>query len=139
VPTTGRWYNPFVKEAEMEGTTQVLEEKKATPGGAARLIRKVKRETRRKFSAEEKIRIILEGYRKEIAITDLCRREGISTAVYYSWLKQFMEGGKARLKGATLRGATRDEVVHLKQENNQLKQLVGEQTLELSLLKKNLL
>jgi transposase len=75
-------------------TTQVLEEQKATPGGAARLIRKVKRETKRRFSAEEKIRIILEGYRKEIPKTDLCRREQISTAVYYSWLKQFMEEAK---------------------------------------------
>ena len=123
----------------MEGTTQVLEEKRATPGGAARLIRKVKRETKRRFTFEEKIRIVLEGFRKELLITDLCRREQISTAIYYSWLKQFMEGGKARLKGATLRSATRDEVVHLKQQASQLKELVGEQALELSLLKKSLL
>jgi transposase len=123
----------------MAGTTQVLEEKKATPGSGARLIRKVKRETRRRFSAEDKIRIILEGLLKEIPITDLCRREGISTAIYYSWTKQFMEGGKDRIKGATLRGATPNEVVHLRQENSQLKQLVGEQALELSLLKKSLL
>ena len=123
----------------MMDTTKVLEEQKATPGGAARLIRKVKRETKRTFSAEEKIRIILEGYRKEIPVTDLCRREQISTAVYYSWLKQFMEGGKARIKGATLRSATKDEVVRLRQENSQLKELVGEQALELSLLKKSLL
>lgn len=123
----------------MNGTTQVLEEQKATPGGAARLIRKVKRETRRRFTAEEKIRVVLEGFRKEIQVTDLCRREQVSTAVYYSWLKQFMEGGKARLKGATLRGATHDEVIRLKQQTSQLKELVGEQVLELSLLKKSLL
>jgi transposase len=123
----------------MTDTTQVLEEQKATPGGAARIIRKVSRETKRRFSAEEKIRIILEGLRKEIPVTDLCRRERISTAVYYSWTKQFMEGGKARIKGATLRGATPDEVVQLKQETSQLKQLVGELALELSLLKKSLL
>lgn len=127
------------EEAKMEGTAQVLEEKKAIPGGAARLIRKVKRETKRRFTFEEKIRIVLEGFRKELPVTDLCRREQISTAIYYSWLKQFMEGGKARLKGATLRSATRDEVVHLKQQTSQLKELVGEQALELSLLKKSLL
>jgi transposase len=123
----------------MTDTTQVLEEQKAAPGSSARLIRKIKRETKRRFSAEEKIRIILEGYRKEIPVTDLCRREAISTAVYYSWLKQFMEGGKARIKGATLRSATQDEVVRLKQQLSQLKELVGEQALELSLLKKSLL
>lgn len=123
----------------MTDTTQVLEEQTATPGSSARLIRKIKRETKRKFSAEEKIRIILEGYRKEIPVTDLCRREQISTAVYYSWLKQFMEGGKARIKGATLRSATQDEVVRLKQQVGQLKELVGEQALELNLLKKSLL
>jgi transposase len=123
----------------MEGTTQVLKEKKATPGGVARLIRKVKRETKRRFTFEEKIKIILEGFRKELPITDLCRREGISTAVYYSWTKQFMEGGKARLKGDSLRDATRDEVIRLKLQVSQLKELVGEQALELSLLKKSLL
>jgi transposase len=123
----------------MEGTTQVLEEKKATPGGAARLIRKVKRETRRRFTFEEKIKIVLEGFRKELPVSDLCRREQISPAVYYSWLKQFMEGGKARLKGDALRDATHDEVMRLKQQVNQLKELVGEQALELNLLKKSLL
>ncbi len=65
MPATERWYKLVVKEAEMEGTTQVLEEKRATPGGAARLIRKVKRETKRRFTFEEKIRIVLEAFRKE--------------------------------------------------------------------------
>lgn len=123
----------------MHSTTQAVVESKATPGGAARLIRKAKRATRRRYGAEDKIKIVLEGFRKEIPVSDLCRREGISTAIYYSWLKQFMEGGKARLRGNVLRGATRQEVEELKQENRQLKELVGEQTLELSVFKKRLM
>ena len=124
----------------MESTTQVhgATEEKPAPGGAAKLIRRVKRATRRTFSAEEKIRIVLEAFRKEISVVQLCRREKISPAVYYAWLKQFMEGGKDRLRGDTLRSATRDEVALLKEENGQLKELVGEQALELSLLKKRL-
>ena len=124
----------------MESTTQTQTtvEPKPTPGGAARLIRKVKKQTRRRFSAEDKIKIVLEGYRKEMPITELCRREKIAPAVYYTWLKQFMEGGKDRLRGDTLRSATSDEVVALKRQNQELKELVGEQALELSLLKKRL-
>ena len=123
----------------MHSTTQAVVEGKGTPGGAARLIRKAKRATRRRYSAEDKIRIVLKGFRKEIPVSDLCRREGISTAIYYSWLKQFMEGGKARLRGNALRGATRDEVEELKQENRQLKELAGEQALELLIFKKRLM
>lgn len=115
----------------MDSTTQ------GEAGGAAKLIRGVKQETRCKFSAEDKIRIVLEGFRKEQPITDLCRRERISSAVYYSWLKQFMEGGKSRLWGDTLRDATHDEVSALREENLRLKELCGEQVLELSLLKKS--
>jgi transposase-like protein len=124
----------------MESTTQpqTATEERPTPGGAAKLIRKVKKATRRRFSAEDKIRIVLEAFRKEIPLSELCRREKISPAVYYSWLKQFMEGGKDRLRGDTLRSATRDEVEQFKEENAQLKELVGEQALELSLLKKRL-
>ena len=124
----------------MESTTQpqTTTEPRPTPGGAAKLIRKVKKATRRRFSAEDKIRIVLEAFRKEIPLSELCRREKISPAVYYSWLKQFMEGGKDRLRGDTLRSATRDEVGQFKEENIQLKELVGEQALELSLLKKRL-
>jgi len=117
----------------MDSTTQ------GEAGGAVRLIRKVKKETRRKFSAEDKIRIVLEGFRKEQPVTDLCRREKISSAVYYTWLKHFMEGGKSRLRGDTLRDATHDEVSGLREENQRLKELCGEQVLELSLLKKRLL
>ena len=78
----------------MESTTQVhrATEEKPAPGGAAQLIRRVKRATRRKFSAEDKIRIVLEAFRKEIPVVQLCHREKISPAVYYAWLKQFMEG-----------------------------------------------
>jgi transposase-like protein len=124
----------------MESTTQsqTATESRPAPGGAAKLIRKVKQATRRRFSAEDKIRIVLEAFRKEIPLSELCRREKISPAVYYSWLKQFMEGGKDRLRGDTLRSATRDEVAQFKEENTQLKELVGEQALEISLLKKRL-
>ena len=124
----------------MEITTQTsgIEGVPATPGSTARLIREVRAQTRRRFSAEDKIRIVLEGFRKEMPVSDLCRREGISSALYYSWLKDFMEGGKARLKGDTLRDATQGEVKELRRENNRLKELVGEQALEIQLLKKSL-
>ena len=124
----------------METTTQALgvEEIPATPGSAARLIREVRAQTRRRFSAEDKIRSVLEGFRKEIPVSDLCRRVGISSAMYYSWLKDFMEAGKARLKGDTLRDATQSEVKELRRENARLKELVGEEALEIQLLKKSL-
>ncbi|MEI6863290.1 MAG: transposase [Candidatus Omnitrophota bacterium] len=85
----------------MKESTLVLEkdEVTATPGSAAKLIREVKYKTRKRVSSEDKIRIVLKGFRKEFPISDLCRRENISTAIYYSWLKDFMEAGKARLKG----------------------------------------
>jgi transposase len=79
---------------------------------------------------------VLEGYRKELPITDICCREGISASIYYNWLKQFMEAGKERLKGDTLRGVTLDEVKQLCQENNQLKASIGQQSLELAQFKK---
>lgn len=123
----------------MDEVTQVGTEERAAPGSTAQLIRRVRKATERKFSAEEKIRIVLEGFRKELPVSELCRREGISASIYYSWLKQFMEAGKGRLKGDTLRDATSDEVKQLRQENRQLKELLGQQALELSLFKKNLL
>ena len=101
-----------------------------------RFIRKVKRRTRRKFTAEEKIRIVLEGIRHEVPIRELCRREAIQPNVYYSWLKHFMESGKERLKHDMARDATRAEVEELKRENSRLKQLVAELSLEVYLLKK---
>lgn len=124
----------------MEESTLVLEKEEiqATPGSAARLIREVKRATRKKFFAEDKIRIVLEGFRKEIPVSDLCRRENISSAIYYSWLKDFMEAGKTCLKGNSLRNATKGEVRGLREENSRLKELLGEQALEMQLLKKSL-
>jgi len=121
-------------------TTQVLEKevKGATPGSGARLIREVKRNTRRRFSSEDKIRIVVEGFRKEIPTSDLCRRENISTAIYYSWLKDFMEAGKVRLKGDALRNATKSEVKSLRKEADRLKQVIGEQALSIHILKKSL-
>ena len=121
----------------MELSTQASEEK-ITLGSAERLIRTVRRKIRRRFSAEDKIKIVLEGFRKEIPVMDLCRREGISTALYYSWLKDFMEAGKARLKGDTLRNATVFEIKDLRTENARLKKLVREQALHIQLLKKSL-
>jgi len=124
----------------MEESTLVLERQdvQVAPGGAARLIREVRQRTRKRFSSEDKIRIVLEGFRKELPTSDLCRRENISTAIYYSWLKDFMEAGKSRLKGDCLRNATKGEVRHLKEENSRLKELLGEQALENQLLKKSL-
>ena len=105
---------------------------------ARALIRKTKQVTRRQFSPEEKVRIVIEGIRGEISIRALCRREGISTNVYYKWLKAFMEAGKARLKGDTLRQANRTEVTELKQENERLKELVAKLSVENLVLKKSL-
>jgi len=124
----------------MEDATLVLEKEEvsATLGSAAKLIREVKRATRKHFYAEDKIRVVLEGFRKEIPVSDLCRKENISTAIYYSWLKDFMEAGKACLKGNSLRNATKGEVKQLREENSRLKELLGEQALELQLVKKSL-
>ena len=125
----------------MDNTTPVLEreEIEATPGSGARLIRKVRKYTKRRYTAEDKIRIVLEGFRKEIPISELYRRENISSNVYYNWLKDFMEAGKARLKGDTLRSATANEIRQLREENVRLKELVADQALQLQVLKKSLL
>ena len=96
----------------MENSTLLIEKEEvtATPGSAAKLIREVKRKTRKRFSSEEKIRIVLEGFRKELPVSDLCRKESISTALYCYWLKDFMEAGKSRLKKDSLRDASKGEV-----------------------------
>ena len=99
-------------------------------------IRDIKRITRRKFTAEEKIRIVLEGFRRDTPIRDLCRREGIRPGTYYAWLKDFMEAGKDRLQRDTARDATRVEVNGLKRDNTRLKQLVAELSLQVHVLKK---
>ena len=100
-------------------------------------IKRVRRITRRKFTPEEKIRIVLEGFRHEVPIRDLCRREGIRPNVYYAWLRDFMEAGKERLTRDTIRDATRAEVDSVKRENERLKQLVADLSLEVHLLKKS--
>ena len=99
-------------------------------------IRDIKRITRRKLTAEEKIRIVLEGFRRDTPIRDLCRREGICPSTYYAWLKDFMEAGKDRLQRDTARDATRVEVNGLKRDNTRLKQLVAELSLQVHVLKK---
>ena len=100
------------------------------------LIRDIKRITRRKFTAEEKIRIVLEGFRRDTPIRDLCRREGIRPGTYYAWLKDFMEAGKERLQRDTVRDTTRAEIQGIKRENARLKQLVAELSLQVHVLKK---
>jgi len=123
----------------MEESTLVLEkEEVAAPGSAARLIREVHRSTRRKFTSEDKIRIVLEGFRKEISVSELCRRESIPSTIYYRWMKDFMEAGKSRLKRDALRDATGSEVKELREENDRLKQLAGEQALQIQIFKKSL-
>ena len=111
----------------------------AKEGSAEDTIRTIKRKTRRKYSAEEKIRIVLEGLRGEDSIAALCRREGIAQSLYYKWSKEFLEAGKARLVGDTRRQANSQEVGDLRQENEQLKQLVAELALKNRVLKKSLL
>ncbi len=105
---------------------------------ARALIRRTKQASRRRFPAEEKIRILLEGIRAEVSVAELCRQEGIHPTVYYTWLKDFMEAGKARMRGDTLRDATTVEVRDLRQENERLKQLVAELSLVNLTLKKSL-
>jgi len=102
-------------------------------------IRRAKKVTRRRFSAEDKIRIVMEGVRGEEPVSVLCRREGINSNVYYRWLKDFMEAGKQRLKGDTLREAGKEEVQALKAENQRLKELVADYALEVVALKKSLM
>ena len=101
-----------------------------------KIVREIKRITRRKFTAEEKIRIVLEGLRGEETIAELCRREGISANLYYNWSKEFLEAGKRRLMGNTKRQADSTEVNHLRQENRQLKYLVADLSLDNVMLKK---
>ena len=103
--------------------------------GTRNLIRDIKRITRRRFTSEEKIRIVLEGFRRDTPIRDLCRREGIRPATYYAWLKDFMEAGKERLERDTTRDATKTEVAQLKRECARLKQLVAELSLQVHVLK----
>jgi len=102
-------------------------------------VRDIRRRTRKKYSAEEKIRIVIEGLRGEDSVAELCRREGINPNVYYRWSKDFMEAGKKRLSGDTVREATSDEVKDLRAETSALKETLGEVVMENRLLKKSVL
>ena len=105
--------------------------------GPEAIVREIKRKTRRKFTSEEKIRIVLEGLRGEDSIATICRREGINPNLYYRWSKGFLEGGKKRLSGDTQREATTDEVILLRRENDDLKKLLAETFLKYEQFKKN--
>src|ERR671926_1217759 len=105
---------------------------------AERVVRDIRRATRKQHSAEDKIRVVLEGLRGEESIAALCRREGIAESLYYSWSKELLEAGKRRLAGDTARAATTDDVKTLRQEARGLKEVVAEQALELRLLKKSM-
>ncbi len=105
---------------------------------AEKVVKDIRRKTRRQHSAEEKIRVVLEGLRGEDSIAELCRREGIATSLYYSWSKEFLEAGKKRLAGDTARQATSVEVKDLKAESAALKEVVADLTLENRLLKKSM-
>jgi transposase len=112
------------------GTTQSHGEK---------VVKDIRRATRKQYSAEEKIRIVLDGLKGEDSIAELCRREGIAQSLYYSWSKEFLEAGKKRLAGDTARAATSTEVKDLRREARDLKEVVAEQALELRLLKKSMI
>ncbi|CAO1651589.1 Transposase [Parasphingorhabdus sp. NYA22] len=112
---------------------------KNSKASAERVVKDIRRATRKQYGAEEKIRIVLEGLRGDDSIAELCRREGIAQGVYYKWSKDFMEAGKRRLAGDTARAANTDEVRDLRKEARDLKEVVAEQTLEMRLLKKSML
>lgn len=117
-----------------------MSQKSAKPASPSeRLVRDIRRATRKQYSAEEKIRIVLDGLRGEASIAELCRREGIAESLYYSWSKEFLEAGKRRLAGDTARAASSDEVKVLRQEARTLKEVVAEQALELRLMKKSMI
>ena len=101
------------------------------------IVKDIKRQTRRKFSAEEKIRIVLEGLKGEESVATICRREGIAPNLYFRWSKDFLEAGKKRLMGDTMREANTDQVKHLRSENSELKETVAELLLKNRVLKKN--
>jgi transposase len=113
--------------------------KQQAPQNAEETVRDIRRATRRQFSAEEKIRIVLDGLRGEDSIAELCRKEGIAQNLYYRWSKEFLEAGKKRLAGDTAREATSDEVKTLRTEARQLKEALAEVTLENRLLKKSVI
>jgi len=108
-------------------------------GSADSRVKEIRRKTRRRFSAEEKIRIVLDGLRGEHSVSELCRREGIAESLYYNWSKEFLEAGKKRLSGDIQRQATSGEVTGLKRETRDLKEALAETMLENRLLKKSMI
>ena len=106
---------------------------------AEKAVRDIRRKTRKQYSVEEKIRIVVSGLRGEESIAALCRREGIAESLYYSWSKEFLEAGKKRLSGDTARQATSSEVKDLRREMRDMKELVAELSLENRLLKKSMI
>ena len=106
---------------------------------AEQVVKDIRRATRRHFSAEDKIRIVLDGLRGDDSIAELCRKEGIAQSLYYVWSKEFLEAGKRRLAGDTARAATTDEVKDLRRETSALKECVADLTLENRLLKKSMI
>jgi transposase len=123
--------NPYgVKMRQIAGTPREPVEK---------VVKDIRRATRKHYSAEEKIRVVLDGLRGEDSIAELCRREGIAENLYYRWSKDFLEAGKKRLAGDTARQASSDEVKNLRHEASALKEVVAELTLENRLLKKSMI
>lgn len=114
-----------------------MSKKQSSKDQADKIVRNIKRQTRRKFNSEEKIRIVLAGLRGEQSIAELCRQEGIHQNLYYRWSREFMEAGKKRLEGDTLREASTSEVKELRKENTHLKEALAEEILENRLLKKS--
>jgi transposase len=114
-----------------------MRQKSGPQESAEQHIKSIGRATRKRYSTEEKIRIVLSGLRGEHSIAELCRREGIAESLYYSWSKEFLEAGKRRLAGDTTRQATSSEVKDLRREASDLKELVAELTLENRLLKRS--
>jgi len=115
-----------------------MRQKSGPQESAEQHIKSIRRATRRKYSTEEKIRVVLSGLRGEYSIAELCRREGIAESLYYSWSKEFLEAGKRRLAGDTARQATSGDVMDLRREASNLKEVVAELTLENRLLKKSM-
>ena len=118
---------------------EISQKSDSPKSSSERLVRDIRRATRRQYSAEEKIRVVLDGLRGEHSIAELCRREGIAEGLYYSWSKEFLEAGKRRLAGDTARAATTGEVKDLRRQAQELKEVVAEQALELRLLKKSMI
>ena len=119
-----------------QGNENKAEDAEARTEQTRGFIQQVRVASRRKYTPEEKVRIVLEGFRREATVNELCRREGIKPGAYYAWTKDFMEAGKERLKRDTVRDATRREIDELKRENAELKQLVAELSLDVYRLKK---